>query len=190
MKPLACDLHGAPVEQAGRVGLLCLDVDGVLTDGRLFLGNGGEEYKVFHTQDGHGIKMLIASGVKVALVTGRTSGAVRNRAAELGIAQVLQGCKDKLAAVEALLAEHGLDPAEAAFVGDDLVDLPAMTRVGLGVAVADSHPFVRAHAHWVTRNGGGRGAVREVCELIMHAQGTLEELFDLPYKGTCTWAGG
>ena len=190
MMPLACDLRDAPVERARPLRLLCLDVDGVLTDGRLYLGSGGEEYKVFHTQDGHGIKMLIASGVRVGLITGRTSAAVRRRAAELGITDIVEGCQDKWAAMERLLAAQGLQPAQAAFVGDDVIDLPVMTGVGLGVSVADAHPLVRSRAHWVTRNGGGQGAVREVCELIMYAQGTLEDVFDLPRRGTCTWAGG
>ncbi|MDA8360665.1 MAG: 3-deoxy-manno-octulosonate-8-phosphatase KdsC [Gammaproteobacteria bacterium] len=190
MMPLACDLHEAPIERARPIRLLCLDVDGVLTDGRLFLSDAGEEYKVFHTHDGHGIKMLIASGVMVSLITGRSSAAVRRRAEELGIAHVVQGCQDKRVALEALLGENGLQPAQAAFVGDDVIDLPAMNEVGLAVSVADGHPFVRARAHWVTRNGGGRGAVREVCELIMHAQGTLDGLFDLPNRGACAWAGG
>lgn len=167
--------HGAPLAAAASIRLLLLDVDGVLTDGRLYLGNDGEEYKAFYTRDGLGLKMLQATGVGVGIVTGRESDIVRHRARDLGISFVIQGCMDKRTAVIDLLATQQLPPAAAAFVGDDVIDLPAMNYVGLAIAVADAHPLVRARAHWTTGERGGRGAVREVCELIMHAQGTLTQ---------------
>ena len=183
-------LEGAPVEAAKAIRLVLLDVDGVLTDGRLFLSDSGEECKAFHSRDGHGIKMLIASGVRVGIVTGRSSRVVQRRAEDLGIAILIQGCHDKRAAVHALLIEHQISAHEAAFMGDDVIDLPAMQSVGLAVAVADAHPLVRAHAHWVTQQRGGEGAVRELCELLMHAQGTLDNQLGCAYRGECSWAGG
>ncbi|WP_298138841.1 3-deoxy-manno-octulosonate-8-phosphatase KdsC [Acidiferrobacter sp.] len=172
------------------VRLVLLDVDGVLTDGRLFLSDSGEELKVFHSRDGHGIKMLLATGVGVGLVTGRHSQAVQHRARDLGITIVVQGCRDKRAAVERLLEEHNVMAHEVAFMGDDVIDLPAMESVGLAVAVADAHPLVRARAQWVTEQKGGHGAVRAFCELVMHAQGTLEHQLGCAYRGECPWAGG
>ncbi len=176
--------------RAKPIRLLLLDVDGVLTDGRLFVTDSGEELKVFHSRDGHGIKMLIASGVRVGLVTGRTSRAVERRADDLGITILVQGCRDKRAAVRRLLSEQGVAPHEAAFMGDDVIDLPAMEAVGFSVAVADAHPLVRSRAHWVTDQGGGQGAVRELCELLMRIQGTLDEQLGYAYQGECPWAGG
>lgn len=165
-----------PVQDVERracaVRLVLLDVDGVLTDGTLYLGEHGEEYKTFSARDGHGIKMLQQTGVVVGIVSGRSSGIVARRAAELGIAHLHQGCADKRALVETLLHELGLDAAQVAFVGDDIVDLPIMLRVGFAIAVRDAHELVRRYAHWVTASSGGRGAVREVCERIMCAQGT------------------
>ncbi len=176
--------------RARAVRLLLLDVDGVLTDGRLFLSDSGEEFKAFHSRDGHGIKMLMASGVRVGLVTGRTSQVVSRRADDLGITILVQGCRDKRAAVSRLLEDEGVTAAEAAFMGDDVIDLPAMESVGLAVAVADAHPLVCSHAHWVTKEKGGLGAVRELCELIMRAQGTLDAQLGRAYQGECSWAGG
>ncbi len=177
-------------QAARHTRLLLLDVDGVLTDGRLLLSDSGDEIKAFHSRDGHGLKMLMASGVLVGLVTGRRSQAVTHRAADLGIAIVVQGCRDKRAAVQTLLAEHGIAADAAAFMGDDVIDLPAMESVGFGVTVADGHPLVRDRAHWVTRERGGYGAVRELCEFIMSAQGTLETQLGYVYQGECPWAGG
>jgi len=190
MTDLTCTLEGAPKEAAKAIRLLLLDVDGVLTDGRLFLSDSGEEYKAFHSRDGHGIKMLIASGVRVGIVTGRSSRVVQRRAEDLGISLLIQGCHDKRATVLSLLAEHRLAAHEVAFMGDDVIDLPAMQSVGLGVAVADAHPLVRARAHWVTQQKGGEGAVRELCELLMHTQGTLDNQLGCAYRGECSWAGG
>lgn len=178
------------LERVRPIRLLLLDVDGVLTDGRLFLSDSGEEYKAFHSRDGHGIKMLMASGVPVGIVTGRSSQVVKRRADDLGISILVQGCRDKRTAVAELLAQYKVPAHEAAFMGDDVIDLPAMELVGLGVAVADAHPLVRARAKLVTQHKGGHGAVRELCEMLMQAHGTLEEQLGSAYKGECTWAGG
>ncbi|MEW6354425.1 MAG: 3-deoxy-manno-octulosonate-8-phosphatase KdsC [Pseudomonadota bacterium] len=163
------------LDKAAHIKLVVFDVDGVLTDGSLFFGDDGEEYKAFNSRDGHGMKMLMQHGkVTIAVITGRTSGVVRHRMANLGIEHVFQGQLEKLPAFEALLAKLGLPPDQVAYVGDDVVDLPIMRRVGLAIAVQDAHPLVRQHAHWQTPNPGGRGAARDVCELIMEAQGVLE----------------
>ncbi len=162
------------LQKAAQIELVIFDVDGVLTDGGLFFGDDGQEYKAFHSRDGHGMKMLRASGVEVGIITGRTSQVVTHRMANLGIEHVYQGKVEKLPAFEALTARLQLTPAQVAYVGDDVVDLPIMLRVGLAVAVADAHPLVLKHAHWHTPHGGGRGAARDVCELIMEARGTLD----------------
>ncbi|AOU99030.1 hypothetical protein BI364_14720 [Acidihalobacter yilgarnensis] len=164
------------LERARAVRLMVFDVDGVLTDGRLFLGDDGQEYKSFNSRDGHGMRMLKDSGVTLAILTGRRSQVVSRRAADLDIEHVIQGRRDKLPAFEDLLSTLALPPSAAAFVGDDLVDLPVMRRAGLGIAVADAAPEVLAHAHWVTTRAGGQGAAREACELIMRAQGQYERL--------------
>jgi len=176
--------------RARDVRIALLDVDGVLTDGRLFLSNTGEETKAFHSRDGLGIKMLIASGVRVGIVTGRSSQIVQNRADELGIDCLVQGCEDKLTAVREILARYDLAAHQATFMGDDVVDLPAMEAVGLATTVADAHPLVLRRAHFVTQQKGGRGAVRELCELLMYAQGTLNDQLGCAYEDDCTWAGG
>jgi len=152
---------------------MIFDVDGVLTDGRLWYGPEGEALKVFHAADGHGVKMLAASGVITALLSGRRSAAVERRAAELGIAHVLQGIEDKRPAFESLLARVGVEAAATGYMGDDLVDLPVMTRCGFACAPCEAPAFVRQHAQYVVRAPAGGGAAREVCELVMHAQGTL-----------------
>lgn len=161
------------LERAQRIRLLIFDVDGVLTDGSLFIGAQGEEYKAFHARDGHGMVMLQATGVTLAVITGRTSEVVRVRMDSLGIRHVYQGCPDKLLAYEEIKGTLGLSDSQIAYVGDDWMDLPVMQRVGLAIAVCDAHPVVQGYAHWSTPSGGGRGAAREVCELIMEAQGTL-----------------
>jgi 3-deoxy-D-manno-octulosonate 8-phosphate phosphatase (KDO 8-P phosphatase) len=160
-------------ERARRVRLVIFDVDGVLTDGSLFLGDDGQEYKAFHSRDGHGMVMLRSSGVRLAIITGRKSEVVRIRMESLGVAHVYQGYRDKLPAYQDIKATLGLDDEAIAYVGDDVVDLPILRRVGLAIAVADAHPLVVEHCHWQTQATGGRGAGREVCELIMQAQGTL-----------------
>ena len=167
-------MRGDVQDRAARVQLVVFDVDGVLTDDRLIRGDDGQEYKAFHSRDGHGIRMLQDSGVGVAIVTGRVSKVVEHRTRELGIEHVYQGRRDKLPALQELLAATGLDAEAVAYVGDDVVDLPIMRRVGLAIAVGDAHAYVKRHAHWVTRAHGGRGAAREVCELVMEAHGSLD----------------
>ncbi|HEX22955.1 MAG TPA: 3-deoxy-manno-octulosonate-8-phosphatase KdsC [Chromatiales bacterium] len=162
------------LQKAAQIELVIFDVDGVLTDGSLFFDDDGQEYKAFHSRDGHGMKMLRNSGVEVAIITGRTSQVVTHRMANLGIEHVYQGKQEKLPAFEELIAKLQLTPGQVAYVGDDVVDLPIMLRVGLAVAVADAHPLVLKHAHWHTPHGGGQGAARDVCELIMEACGTLD----------------
>jgi 3-deoxy-D-manno-octulosonate 8-phosphate phosphatase (KDO 8-P phosphatase) len=164
------------LERAKGIRLVVFDVDGVLTDGSLFLGDDGQEYKAFHSRDGHGMAMLRDSGVTLAVITGRRSEVVRIRMQSLGVEHVHQGCKDKLPVFLELAAGLGIAPAAAAYMGDDLMDLPVMRRVGLAVAVADAHPVVREHAHWCTPSGGGRGAARDLCELILRAQDKLDAL--------------
>ncbi len=149
------------------IRLLVLDVDGVLTDGRLWYSANGEELKSFHVRDGLGIKSLLAAGTEVAIISGRASAAVARRAAELGIRHVVQGCDDKGRAFDALCASLGVSPSAVACIGDDTPDLPMLTRAGLAVAVADAHPDVRAVANRVTTLPGGRGAVREVCDWLL-----------------------
>lgn len=161
-------------ERAARIKLFLLDVDGVLTDGKLYFGNSGEEFKAFSTLDGHGIKLLQKSGVKVGIITGRTSNLVARRAADLGIKILVQGREDKWEALQEILREHPLELDEIAFMGDDWPDLGIMTRVGLAFAVANAHVSVAARAHWQSRERGGDGAVRAACDLIMQAQDTFE----------------
>jgi 3-deoxy-D-manno-octulosonate 8-phosphate phosphatase (KDO 8-P phosphatase) len=164
------------LERAARIRLAIFDVDGVLTDGSLFLGDNGQEYKAFHSRDGHGMVMLRETGVELAVITGRTSEVVRLRMEGLGVAHVFQGRREKLPAYRELLDTLRLADAQVAYVGDDVVDIPILERVGLAVAVADAHPLVRRSAHWCTLAPGGRGAVRELCDLVMEAQGTLPQV--------------
>ncbi|GGH93088.1 phenylphosphate carboxylase subunit delta [Pseudomonas fluvialis] len=168
-------MSNALLQRAKAVRLAIFDVDGVLTDGRLYFLADGSEFKTFNTLDGHGIKMLIASGVQTAIISGRSSPVVERRAANLGIQHLIQGREDKLVVLEQLLGELGLGYEEVAYLGDDLPDLPVIRRVGLGMAVASADAFVRQHAHGITSAAGGAGAAREFCELIMRAQGTLEQ---------------
>ncbi len=162
------------LERAKNIRLVIFDVDGVLTDGSIFIGDDGQEYKAFHSRDGHGMKMLQFSGVQIAIITGRTSAVVTHRVADLGIEHVYQGQRDKTGAFESLLTSLDLEESQTAYVGDDVVDLPVMRRVGLAIAVQDAHPLVIKHAHWQTPSCGGHGAARDVCELIMQAQETLD----------------
>src|ERR1700750_1286788 len=163
-------------QRAAEVKLLLLDCDGVLTDGRITPVVGGDELKSCHTHDGHGLVMLHRAGLRSGIISGRTSRLVEARAADLGITYVRQGALDKLSIFEALLVAADVAPAEVAYVGDDVVDIPLMRRCGLAVAVADATTDTREAAHYVTRLAGGHGAVREVCELILKAQGRWDEL--------------
>ncbi|MBI3902498.1 MAG: HAD family hydrolase [Nitrosomonadales bacterium] len=171
-----------PVEAANSIRLIAFDVDGIMTDGGLFLSDSGEEFKRFNSLDGHGLKMLKASGVELAIITGRTSRCVELRAQNLGITYLYQGVHDKLNTMQTLLDKLQLAPEQAAFMGDDVVDLPAMLRVGLALTVPEAPQTVRDRAHYVTQRNGGHGAVREVCELIMSAQGMLDAQL-APYLG-------
>ena len=164
----------ASTESASRIRLLILDVDGVLTDGGLQFDNRGEEYKTFNSLDGHGIRMLLDSAIEVAIITGRQSEIVGHRMNDLGVKHIYQGCRDKLAAFEGLLQEIDLEPAQVAYVGDDLPDLPIMQRVGFAIAVNNAHTFVKQNCDWVTTLSGGRGAVREVTDFILQAQSLLD----------------
>jgi 3-deoxy-D-manno-octulosonate 8-phosphate phosphatase (KDO 8-P phosphatase) len=160
--------------RAKPIRLAIFDVDGVMTDGGLHYSDSGEETKVFDVRDGHGMKMLQASGVELAIITSRSSHCVTRRAENLGIELVFQGVEKKLSAFESLAAKLALDASACAYMGDDWVDLPVLTRCGLALSVPDAPAVVRSRAHYVTRASAGRGAVREACELIMQAQGTLE----------------
>lgn len=161
-------------ELARAVRLAAFDVDGIMTDGRLYYSDRGEELKVFDVRDGHGLKMLQEAGVKLALITSRSSRAVALRAENLGIGLVYQGVANKLDAFHGLLAELRLEPAAASFMGDDLVDLEVMRACGFACTVPEAPQEVRDAAHYVTRASGGRGAVREACELILRAQGRFD----------------
>jgi len=167
----AFEIDEAAINRARKIKLAIFDVDGVLTTGALFLGDDGQEYKAFNSRDGHGIKMLAANGVDTAIITGRTSKVVEHRAKNINIKHLYQGALEKLPVYEKLIIKLGLQHDEIAFVGDDVVDLPIMLRVGLAVAVADGHAMVREHSHWTTPSNGGCGAAREFCEMVMFAQG-------------------
>lgn len=163
--------HVEPFQAALRaVRLLVLDVDGVLTDGRLFYGAKGEQLKAFHVRDGHGLKEIMSAGIAVAIISGRKSDAVARRARELGIRHVAQGVTDKLAALHRLARARKVALDHCACVGDDTPDVPMLEACGIGVAVADAHPDALAAADLVTQSRGGRGAVREVCDWLMAAR--------------------
>lgn len=163
------------LEKAKKIKLVVFDVDGVLTNGQIIIGDDGEEYKAFHSRDGHGMKLLQFTGVEIAIITGRTSRTVEHRMQSLGIKYVYQGQRVKLPAFQQLIKELKLSPEECAYVGDDWVDLSIMSRVGLAIAVQDADPVVKKHAHFITTSNGGHGAAREVCELIMEGQGNLQD---------------
>ena len=163
------------IKKAEKVQLLICDVDGVMSDGLIYMGNNGEELKAFNVRDGYGIRCLLTTGIEVAIITGRQSKLLEDRAKTLGITYLYQGQHNKLLAYQQLLDTLNLKPEQTAYIGDDLIDLPVMEKVGLSVAVADAHPLLTPRANYVTRIAGGRGAVRELCDLILLAQGRLEE---------------
>lgn len=167
-------------ERASHVKLMIFDVDGVLTDGGLRYGPDGELFKTFNVLDGHGIKLLQQSGIKVAIISARNSPIVAKRATDLGIAVLMQGVHDKRATFEQVLDEQGLTASDCGFMGDDVIDLPVMTRVAFAASVPNGHPEVRARAHYVSQARGGEGAAREVCDFILRAQGNYEAAL-LPY---------
>ena len=158
-----------------QIQLLICDVDGVLSDGLIYLGNQGEEFKTFNTKDGFGIKALQNAGISVAIITGRESRIVADRMAALGVNHVYQGQSDKRISFHELLADLNLKPEQVAYIGDDVVDLAVMELCGLGVAVHDAHPLVRQRADHVTQLAGGRGCVRELCDLMLEARGLLDQ---------------
>ncbi len=167
--------HNKPL-QARLVGirLVVFDVDGVLTDGRIYLTADGEEMKVFHARDGLGIRMLRRAGIEVAVISGRQSEVVNRRMSALDVGHVFQGRDDKLPMFRELLEQLGVDAEAAVYVGDDVIDLPVMAAAGVAVAVADAHPAVRRAADWITMAAGGCGAGREICDAILEAGGQLE----------------
>lgn len=156
--------------RAAAIRLAVFDIDGVFTDGRIWLGSDGVEYKSFSVRDGVGVKSLLRAGIEVAIISGRASPAVDRRMAELGVTRVVQGCVDKAAALQRLLVETGIPAELAAYLGDDTPDLPAMQMVSLACAVADAHAETLAASAWVSRHPGGHGAVREFCEFLLSAR--------------------
>jgi 3-deoxy-D-manno-octulosonate 8-phosphate phosphatase (KDO 8-P phosphatase) len=163
-------------ERAARIKLMIFDVDGVLTDGSLHYGADGEALKTFNVHDGLGIKLLQEAGIKTAIISARKSPQVTRRAADLGIEFLHQGGHDKLTPFNSLLAQTGLTAEQVGFIGDDVVDLPILTRVGFAVGVPNGRPDVISRAHHITQASGGRGAVREVCELLLKAQGSYDKI--------------
>jgi len=164
--------------RAQRIKLLLMDCDGVLTDGRLWLTPDGDEQKAFHARDGQGISLLHRAGLQTGIITGRTSSAVDRRAQDLKMSYVRQYAKDKIKALEEILAEAGVTKDECAYIGDDVADIPVMHRVGFAVAVSDAVAETKQAAHYVTALKGGQGAVREVCDLVLKAQGRWDELME------------
>lgn len=173
---MATPVTSTAVARAARVRLMIVDVDGVLTDGRLYYGANGEVAKTFDVRDGHGIKLLRQAGIEVAILTARESRIVATRAAELGIAHVVQGASDKLAGFERLLAATLVSADNCGYIGDDWLDLPVLARAGFAATVADAADEVKAIAHWIAPQPGGRGAVRALAEFIVRAQGKFDEL--------------
>lgn len=162
------------VEIAKEIKLLICDVDGVFSDGLIYMGNNGEELKTFHTRDGHGVKSLMSAGVEIAIITGRQSTIVENRMKALGISLIYQGQNDKIKAYQDICSKINVDPKNTAYIGDDLIDWPVMEKVALKVCVADGHPLLVKRANYVTTIKGGYGAVREVCDLILQARDELD----------------
>jgi 3-deoxy-D-manno-octulosonate 8-phosphate phosphatase (KDO 8-P phosphatase) len=177
----AIDLSGIDsllVEKASRIRMLVLDVDGVLTDGRLYFDNQGNEMKSFCTRDGLGMRALQRCGIVLAIITGRQSEIVSHRAAQLGVQHVYQGRIDKLNAFNELLSDTGVEERHICYAGDDWIDLPVLDRVGLSISVPDADALVKNRVHWVTSRRGGNGAVREICDLILAAQGLDQQVLD------------
>ena len=162
--------------KANNIRLVIFDVDGVLTSGGLQFDNEGHEYKTFNSLDGHGIRMLLTSGIQVAIITGRKSEIVSHRMNDLGVDLIFQGYRDKRPAFEELLNKTQLTTDQIAYMGDDLPDLPVMSRVGLAIAVRNAHSFVKQNAHWITASAGGTGAVREATDFILQSQNLLDEM--------------
>ncbi|WP_085284527.1 3-deoxy-manno-octulosonate-8-phosphatase KdsC [Colwellia chukchiensis] len=162
-------------QKAQQIKLLVCDIDGVFSDGRIYLGNQGEELKAFHTKDGYGIKALVASGVEVAVITGRKSNIVQTRMNALNVNHIIQGEENKLPALKAMLCSLQLSPAQVAFIGDDMPDFACLEHVGFSIGVQDAHPAILQLVDYTTLTRGGFGAVREACDIIMQSQGTLAQ---------------
>jgi len=180
-----------PMHRASNIKLLILDVDGVLTDGRVILGNAGAEHKMFNVRDGHGVKLAQRAGIQVGILTGRTSDAVNARAKELGIRLVVQGSLNKKEGLNDLLRMAKLDADCCAFMGDDIVDLPAMRMCQLNMTPSDAHPAILSRAHWVSDFSGGHGAVRQAIEGLILAVGAWQEVIERPYgisEVLCGWS--
>ncbi len=156
------------------IKLLICDVDGVFSDGRIYMGNNGEELKTFHTRDGYGVKSLMNAGIEIAIITGRKSKIVENRMNALGISLIYQGQDDKVKAYQDICDKLNISPEQTGYIGDDLIDWPVMEKVALKVCVADGHPLLAKRANYVTAIKGGHGAVREVCDLILQARDELD----------------
>jgi len=163
------------IKLAQNIKMVIFDIDGVLTNGTLYFDNEGQEYKAFNSKDGHGLRMLLECGLQASVITGRQSNVVEHRMKDLGIDIVFQGYRDKRPAFAKLLQQTGLKPENIAYMGDDVIDLPVMTQVGMAIAVQDAHAFVKQHADYITENGGGMGAAREAIEFILQAQGLLQD---------------
>ncbi len=167
----------AVIDRVRQLRMMAFDVDGVLTDGRLWYSAQGEQLKAFHVLDGHGLKLLMESGITVALITGRDGAVIGRRAAELGIALVQHSVRDKAQALQALAHEHACNLSEVGYMGDDIIDVPAMQRAGFAASVPNAPAYVTQAAHWVSTAAGGSGAVRDCCDLILAAQGKLAAFF-------------
>jgi len=175
-KQLSPNYSTSLLSQAKIIKLLICDVDGVLSDGKVYFNNQGEELKNFNVKDGLGITQLLNNGIQVAIITGRQSKIVEQRAKELGVSLVFQGKKDKKATFLEIVSQLKIDKLQVAHIGDDLPDLPLIQQSGIGISVADGHWFVKQHADWITTNVGGNGAVREVCDLLLNAQNKLDQI--------------
>ena len=176
-------LPDALLDRLRRVKLLAIDVDGVLTDGRLYFQADGIEIKAFHTQDGHGLKLLKRVGIHVALITGRDSPMVSQRAAAFGITHVYQGCEDKLTTLRALCQRLDITLEQVAYCGDDLPDLAPIKRSGVGITVPNAPDYMHPHADWITERLGGHGAVREICDTLLTSQGHWDAVLDTYLHG-------
>ena len=184
--PLPFSVNDEIVKKAGAVKMVIFDVDGILTEGVLTYGPEGGEYKSFNVRDGHGMKLLMDNGVEVAVLSARSSRALTTRIRELGIRHAETGATDKQRGFESILKRCALDEDQCCYVGDDLPDIPIMNRCGLAITVADAHHTVRHIAEWVTPSPGGRGAAREVCDLVLYSQGKFDDIMDRSMSSPAT----
>lgn len=175
MESLYGPVTASVYDRAKKIKLFVCDIDGVFSDGRIYLGNDGEELKAFHTKDGYGVKALGSSGVDVAVITGRRSSIVQTRMTALNVKHIVQGEENKLPALMNMITQLNLQPEQVAYIGDDMPDFECLNYVGLSIAVNDAHPTIIKHCHYTTYTRGGFGAVREICDLIMQSQNTLKD---------------